>query len=124
MAEGEGFEPPVRFPVQWFSRPPVSTAHTTLRVSSLTSLYDRSNWLPCYWRCILGAYSSRHGASLFILCSQAIGTVPSDSGTGDYPLRAVRDLRGRVPPNRRGKEGRIHSREGQTVVPRQSRLPV
>ncbi len=31
MAEGEGFEPPVRFPVQWFSRPPVSTAHTTLR---------------------------------------------------------------------------------------------
>jgi hypothetical protein len=33
MAEGEGFEPPVRFPVQRFSRPPVSTAHTSLRVS-------------------------------------------------------------------------------------------
>jgi hypothetical protein len=31
MAEGEGFEPPVRFPVQWFSRPPVSTAHASLR---------------------------------------------------------------------------------------------
>src|SRR5207253_932978 len=31
VAEGEGFEPPVRFPVQWFSRPPVSTAHASLR---------------------------------------------------------------------------------------------
>jgi hypothetical protein len=33
MAEGEGFEPPVPFQVQRFSRPPVSTAHTSLRVS-------------------------------------------------------------------------------------------
>src|ERR1700674_4031336 len=31
MAEGEGFEPPLRFPVKRFSRPSVSTAHTTLR---------------------------------------------------------------------------------------------
>jgi hypothetical protein len=31
VAEGEGFEPPVRFPVQRFSRPPVSTTHTSLR---------------------------------------------------------------------------------------------
>jgi hypothetical protein len=31
MAEGEGFEPPVEFPLQRFSRPPVSTAHTSLR---------------------------------------------------------------------------------------------
>ena len=31
MAEGEGFEPPVRFPAQRFSRPPVSTTHTSLR---------------------------------------------------------------------------------------------
>ena len=29
--EEEGFEPPVRFPVQRFSRPPVSTAHPFLR---------------------------------------------------------------------------------------------
>jgi hypothetical protein len=35
MAEGEGFEPPVRFPVQWFSRPPVSTAHASLRTGVL-----------------------------------------------------------------------------------------
>jgi hypothetical protein len=33
VAEGEGFEPPVRFPVQWFSRPPVSTAHASLRAT-------------------------------------------------------------------------------------------
>ncbi len=31
MAEGEGFEPPVPFRVQRFSRPPVSTAHPSLR---------------------------------------------------------------------------------------------
>src|ERR1700691_3306303 len=31
MAEGEGFEPPVPFQAQWFSRPPVSTAHASLR---------------------------------------------------------------------------------------------
>jgi hypothetical protein len=30
MAEGEGFEPPVPFRVQRFSRPPVSTAHASL----------------------------------------------------------------------------------------------
>src|SRR5262249_22959909 len=32
LAEGEGFEPPVRFPVQWFSRPPPSTTRPSLRV--------------------------------------------------------------------------------------------
>src|ERR1043165_6136830 len=31
MADGEGFEPPVPFQVQQFSRLPVSTAHTSLR---------------------------------------------------------------------------------------------
>src|SRR5580700_4919525 len=33
LAEGEGFEPPLPFRVKRFSRPPVSTAHTSLRVS-------------------------------------------------------------------------------------------
>jgi hypothetical protein len=32
LAEGEGFEPPVPAKVQRFSRPPVSTAHPSLRV--------------------------------------------------------------------------------------------
>ncbi len=31
LAEGEGFEPPVPFQAQRFSRPPVSTTHTSLR---------------------------------------------------------------------------------------------
>src|SRR5438093_6843555 len=31
LAEGEGFEPPVEFPPQWFSRPPPSTARPSLR---------------------------------------------------------------------------------------------
>ena len=44
MAEGEGFEPPVRFPVQRFSRPPVSTTHTSLRVREY-SLKFTSSWL-------------------------------------------------------------------------------
>ena len=34
LAEGEGFEPPVPFRVQRFSRPPVSTTHTSLRYMS------------------------------------------------------------------------------------------
>ena len=32
LAEGEGFEPPERLPVQWFSRPPPSTTRPSLRV--------------------------------------------------------------------------------------------
>ena len=32
LAEGEGFEPPVPFRVQWFSRPPPSTTRPSLRV--------------------------------------------------------------------------------------------
>ena len=31
MAEGEGFEPPLPVKVKRFSRPPVSTTHTSLR---------------------------------------------------------------------------------------------
>jgi hypothetical protein len=51
MAEGEGFEPPVRFPVQWFSRPPVSTAHASLRgVGDFTSVYYNTEMQPNYPR--------------------------------------------------------------------------
>jgi hypothetical protein len=38
LAEGEGFEPPLPFRVKRFSRPPVSTAHTSLRESVISSL--------------------------------------------------------------------------------------
>lgn len=44
MAEGEGFEPPLPFRVKRFSRPPVSTAHTSLRVAGTHSLSVRT---PC-----------------------------------------------------------------------------
>ena len=43
LAEGEGFEPPVPFRVQWFSRPPPSTTRPSLRVSGYghcDSIYD------------------------------------------------------------------------------------
>ena len=36
LAEGEGFEPPSRFRGKRFSRPPVSTAHPSLREASLS----------------------------------------------------------------------------------------
>ena len=38
MAEGEGFEPPLAFRPKRFSRPPVSTTHTSLRVRDINSL--------------------------------------------------------------------------------------
>ena len=37
VAEGEGFEPPIRFPVQRFSRPPPSTTRPSLRTASSVS---------------------------------------------------------------------------------------
>ncbi len=43
MAEGEGFEPPLPVKVKRFSRPPVSTAHTSLRVSVVNSLAASKN---------------------------------------------------------------------------------
>ena len=42
MAEGEGFEPPVPFQAQRFSRPPVSTTHTSLRGGWLRLVYIRA----------------------------------------------------------------------------------
>jgi Arc/MetJ family transcription regulator len=44
VAEGEGFEPPVRFPVQRFSRPPVSTTHTSLRTDTHDSNGAMRQW--------------------------------------------------------------------------------
>jgi hypothetical protein len=39
MAEGEGFEPPLPVKVKRFSRPPVSTAHTSLRTLKRVCLH-------------------------------------------------------------------------------------
>ena len=38
VAEGEGFEPPVEFPPQWFSRPPPSTTRPSLRIELLAKI--------------------------------------------------------------------------------------
>src|SRR6476620_11491018 len=40
VAEGEGFEPPVPLRAQRFSRPPVSTAHASLRSRVLSAVYQ------------------------------------------------------------------------------------
>ena len=37
-SEGEGFEPPERLPVQWFSRPPPSTTRPSLRIEILATI--------------------------------------------------------------------------------------
>ena len=42
LAEGEGFEPPVPFRAQRFSRPPVSTAHPSLRGRDAIRLYPEA----------------------------------------------------------------------------------
>ncbi len=53
MAEGEGFEPPVPFQAQRFSRPSVSTAHPSLRgvagLSSIVRPKGISEWFSSLW---------------------------------------------------------------------------
>src|SRR3954466_13200504 len=46
LAEGEGFEPPVPFRVQWFSRPPPSTTRPSLRVVIIAAFSDRLAVVP------------------------------------------------------------------------------
>ena len=55
VAEGEGFEPPVPLRAQRFSRPPVSTAHASLRSRVLSAVYQpwiyiaRRDWCGSWW---------------------------------------------------------------------------
>jgi hypothetical protein len=56
MAEGEGFEPPVPFRVQWFSRPPPSTTRPSLRIRVLARIralreQTSRHHLPCHPKC-------------------------------------------------------------------------
>src|SRR5437868_15497106 len=57
MAEGQGFEPRVRFPVQRFSRPPVSTTHASLRPILFASLAGEAMLFssPACWPSLRGA---------------------------------------------------------------------
>jgi hypothetical protein len=51
MAEGEGFEPPLPLRVKRFSRPPVSTTHTSLRrADTVASLSLRRVDSDCEWQ--------------------------------------------------------------------------
>src|SRR5687768_9725036 len=65
LAEGEGFEPPVPFPVQWFSRPPPSTTRPSLRIEppgrQRRSLRVAAGDAPRFHR-----KSSRDGCQTFI----------------------------------------------------------
>src|SRR2546428_12541996 len=70
IAEEEGFEPPVRFPVQRFSRPPVSTAHPFLRLREYYlgcgefQVLDRE--VPTAIRSLRAeSYGSRYGVRMF-----------------------------------------------------------
>jgi hypothetical protein len=51
LAEGEGFEPPVELPPQWFSRPPPSTTRPSLRgeirPDFLRNVWKHPNSRPC-----------------------------------------------------------------------------
>src|ERR1051325_7617169 len=65
VAEGEGFEPPARFPVQWFSRPPPSTTRPSLRVEISPEFAHsrrlRQNSGPCVTESVPFA-TTRHAA--------------------------------------------------------------
>src|SRR5205823_5904270 len=56
LAEGEGFEPPEPLPVQWFSRPPPSTARPSLRVEiapqSVRFVDRRPSCVPSVTACV------------------------------------------------------------------------
>jgi hypothetical protein len=63
VAEGEGFEPPLPVKVKRFSRPPVSTAHTSLRVRRINSLAARvKRVLPTHKRYPEHSFPGAYGA--------------------------------------------------------------
>ena len=79
MAEGEGFEPPEPFPVQWFSRPPPSTTRPSLRIELS----------PAFARFPVGQHMDRP-------CVTGRVTVASTGqiscGAGKAPVIAAREL--------------------------------
>src|SRR5262245_4608058 len=58
LAEGEGFEPPVRFPAQWFSRPPPSTTRPSLRIEKLARV-------RAIWALAISHQNAGRGALIF-----------------------------------------------------------
>jgi hypothetical protein len=72
MAEGEGFEPPVPFQAQRFSRPPVSTAHPSLRAADAKCSRSSARaavWIRAPYRCpayLLGSFMNLRQAARLI----------------------------------------------------------
>ena len=69
MAEGEGFEPPVSFQVQRFSRPPVSTTHTSLRGGCAVTV--RLKLVYNSLRTTKGAFNSSNCLAILLRASHA-----------------------------------------------------
>ena len=62
VAEGEGFEPPLPVRAKRFSRPPVSTTHTSLRVGRLCGAATFSKE---YQQCRLGGFMPARAGAAF-----------------------------------------------------------
>ena len=95
LAEGEGFEPPVPAKVQRFSRPPVSTAHPSLRMATPVA-FERSAksrpeiQTPQSLPCVLKPYSvplQKAIPPLIIYDSQIRGILPLLRFTSKIPHR-------------------------------------
>ena len=80
MAEGEGFEPPEPFPVQWFSRPPPSTTRPSLRVEMSPDFRRLDRDQHIRRACVTG--------------SVTIGTQRDDTGPRDWTIVSLTHQRG------------------------------
>jgi hypothetical protein len=91
MAEGEGFEPPVPFQAQRFSRPPVSTAHPSLRNRGITlfeAFHTESFRSKRHQPCIASRVASAKRDALFR------GLTPSPMIYDSSSLRSSAPMRG------------------------------
>src|SRR3954471_7136296 len=93
MAEREGFEPPVPFRVQRFSRPPVSTTHAPLQ----HSFYAESGGLLQTRASPLSVLQSRHPevADASSLGPASVANAPGSAG--GFFARSVFSTRARGP---------------------------
>ena len=101
LAEGEGFEPPEPFPVQWFSRPPPSTTRPSLRVeiSPEFSGFSRTAALVpsmCHRKCHERDDTGRHDRTIVACRRDALPSVQKVAS------QRTRVLRGEQP---RGSDG-------------------
>ena len=91
LAEGEGFEPPVRLPVQWFSRPPPSTTRPSLPPSQAYITPLASARLAKIWSefATLALVAFSHLGE----CTQPVRLVFVTSRFGDWPVERAASSR-------------------------------